>query len=688
MPRNNSDKPKKKSDKNPRKLKKADHLHEFPDLFDFDSAHPDSNWPHSYEEDRDPPEDLKGVLNLRDLSTSPSTIRGIFYMSSMYNDINKKSGGSTQLHRACKRGETEKVRNLLLLGADVNIKDDENETALLVALRYLKTDLVCILLDYYDTDFDVKDAQQNTPLHLILINFEAQGFKELFPLILAKTSDINAKNEKGNTPLLLAIHDRNYYAAQVLLQAGANINAPNNHRETPLRWACIIAHEEVVQLCLSHGADTDVTDRTGNTPLHHAAHSGQKEICEMLVENGANLRIKNHQGQIPLDMCSNPVVRKLLEDYDPRSKSWKSMIDISEVEVNFKAKTIGEGQFGKCYKGYLHGTPVAVKVLKVSTMSDYVIQSFHHEVGVAADIRHPNVVLFLGASVCLNESTLCIITEYLPQGSLRCLLNNHFSAEEVPWILLKRLATTTARGLAWLHSRRPVVLHRDLHSGNILITDTFECKVGDFGMSEIQGEIQTQPLIMYRRIIAPEVRNREQPFNKKSDVFSFGLVLYELLFPNRKATHILANSLPEILEDGQKTRRPYQADMLLDYIHWNLAGILHRRDLIVQIQGACAFDPKDRPSFEEILEPLEKMKERPLGQSARRTCDDGFSVEKLKSSLTSSYSAPHLVLQDPSKELALCNGYNHNWCEEPFLLDEDEEVIGHYSTTNFEFDDF
>jgi serine/threonine protein kinase len=127
-----------------------------------------------------------------------------------------------------------------------------------------------------------------------------------------------------------------------------------------------------------------------------------------------------------------------------------------------------------------------------------------------SDIKHPNVLLFLGA--CNESSHLSIISgtkaifslltciEYLPIGSLRRYLDK----DTIRWSQILKFAVSTARGMAWLHSRSPVVLHRDLHSNNILVTDNLECKVADLGLSQIQGQKYLSSTI-YKRIVAPEI---------------------------------------------------------------------------------------------------------------------------------------------------------------------------------------
>eukprot|EP01103_Thecamoeba_quadrilineata_P003029 TRINITY_DN12863_c0_g1_i1.p1 TRINITY_DN12863_c0_g1~~TRINITY_DN12863_c0_g1_i1.p1 ORF type:complete len:566 (+),score=97.09 TRINITY_DN12863_c0_g1_i1:43-1740(+) len=368
--------------------------------------------------------------------------------------INDKIGGLTELHRACIRGDPQMVQKLLGEGADAWLTEDRNkETPLHLALRHSKLEIARYLLQHTQslrlfgatafTQTLPQDGHNNSPLHSLLlynsphtsnspnITLSNSGnnittspiisqpvgdpalLNEIFTLVLEwarkDKAAINGKNDKGNTPLMIAVLER-WQATYVgrLVRAGAEVNVvcgsaaslgPN--RDTPLKAAVATGHLPLVEACLSRSPLH--SDRSCKSPLHVAAEFGYTAICEFLIKHGADLRAKNSQGQTPLECCSNLVTRKLLEDYDPRSKSWKSMIEISEIEISFSSPPIGEGQFGKCYKGKLHGTPVAIKVLKVPTMSESTIQSFHHEVGVASDIQHPNVVLLLGACVCQQK---------------------------------------------------------------------------------------------------------------------------------------------------------------------------------------------------------------------------------------------------------------------------------------------
>jgi len=228
---------------------------------------------------------------------------------------------------------------------------------------------------------------------------------------------------------------------------------------------------------------------------------------------------------------------------------------------------------------------VAVKVLKVKNVNDSIMQSFNHEVGLMSDIKHPNVLLFLGA--CVLDQFLCIITEYLPVGSLRDYLDRHTPK----WSQILKFAITTARGMAWLHSRTPVVLHRDLHTNNILVTENLECKVADLGLSQIQGQKHLSTM-MYKRIIPPEILKGEM-CSKQSDVFSFGLILYELLTGGKKADH---SSIKQLSNFSKLTFGPDAETGVNTYIEL--------------FKSCTSQSPENRPLFEDILECLDVLQDK------------------------------------------------------------------------------
>ena len=138
------------------------------------------------------------------------------------------------------------------------------------------------------------------------------------------------------------------------------------------------------------------------------------------------------------------------------------------------------------------------------------------------NIRHPNIVLFLGA--CIKPPKLCIVLEFCENGSLWSLL--HYSKTDLPWKIRKRIAIDISRAVNYLHLLAPQILHRDIKSLNVLLDHKYSAKLADFGWARIKETSMTGKIGTYQWM-APEVISCNA-YTEKADVYSFGIVMWEL----------------------------------------------------------------------------------------------------------------------------------------------------------------
>ncbi|KAI3913497.1 hypothetical protein MKW98_003976 [Papaver atlanticum] len=262
--------------------------------------------------------------------------------------------------------------------------------------------------------------------------------------------------------------------------------------------------------------------------------------------------------------------------------------DISLNNLTFGAQ-LGRGSCATVYRGLWCGTDVAIKVLFNFEHSDNLLMqhSFRQEVLLMKRLRHPYVVLFMGAVT--SPKNLCIVTEFLPRGSLFQLLRRH-TTTTLDWRRRVLMALDIARGMNYLHRHNPLIVHRDLKSSNLLVDKTWRVKVGDFGLSRLKHAtyLTTSTGNGTPQWMAPEVI-RNEPADEKSDVFSFGVVLWEL--STLKIPWSDLNSMQVIAAVGfmdQRNEIPKDTDPL-----W--ASLIER---------CWHSDPKCRPTFEEVLEKL------------------------------------------------------------------------------------
>ncbi|CAL9027741.1 unnamed protein product [Prunus brigantina] len=203
--------------------------------------------------------------------------------------------------------------------------------------------------------------------------------------------------------------------------------------------------------------------------------------------------------------------------------------EVLEITKNFQT-AIGKGGFGIVYHGYMKdGTQVAVKMLSPSSSQGP--REFQTEAELLMRIHHRNLASFVG--YCDDADNLALIYEYMPNGNLRGCLSDSDRSTRMTWEMRLRIAIDAAQGLEYLHHGcKPPIVHRDVKTANILLSENLEAKIADFGLSKVfpsDNEPDVVTTVMGTAgYLDPEYYNCQR-LNEKSDVYSFGVVLLELI---------------------------------------------------------------------------------------------------------------------------------------------------------------
>ncbi|XP_038706230.1 probable LRR receptor-like serine/threonine-protein kinase At1g05700 isoform X2 [Tripterygium wilfordii] len=230
-------------------------------------------------------------------------------------------------------------------------------------------------------------------------------------------------------------------------------------------------------------------------------------------------RIKRKQGQ---------VTRSKQEDaIKPKTRQF-TYSEVVRITDNFST-VIGEGGYGKVYLGTMRdASQVAVKMLSSSSYQGY--KEFQAEVQHLMLVYHRNLVSLVGYSD--DRGNKALIYEYMSNGNLRQHLSVN-NGDVLSWIMRLEIAIDAANGLEYLHNGcKPPIIHRDLKTSNILLNESMQAKIADFGLSrsfatENDSHVTTLPAGR-PGYLDPEYQSTGN-FNKKSDVYSFGIILLELI---------------------------------------------------------------------------------------------------------------------------------------------------------------
>ncbi|CAN1189083.1 L-type lectin-domain containing receptor kinase IX.1 [Linum perenne] len=223
-----------------------------------------------------------------------------------------------------------------------------------------------------------------------------------------------------------------------------------------------------------------------------------------------------------------------------------SFKELARATNNFNERDnkLGEGGFGKVYKGYLKdkegGGKLLIAVKRVSRKSSQGMKEFAAEVKIISRLRHRNLVQLIGW--CNEKKELLLVYEFLPNGSLDFHL---FQQKEKSWLLnwemRYKIAKGLASGLLYLHEEwEQCVVHRDIKSSNVMLDSNFNAKLGDFGLARLVDHdkgSQTTLLAGTMGYLAPECAITGKA-SRESDVFSFGVVLLEIATARRPAVKV------------------------------------------------------------------------------------------------------------------------------------------------------
>lgn len=266
----------------------------------------------------------------------------------------------------------------------------------------------------------------------------------------------------------------------------------------------------------------------------------------------------------------------------------ESESELEDCEIAWSDLTlreqVGEGSCGTVYHGIWFGSDVAVKVFTNQEYTTELLEDFRKEVAIMRRLRHPNVLLFMGA--VYSPRHLSIVTEFLPRGSLFRLL--HKNTQRMDWRRRLSMIIDVARGMNYLHHRNPPIVHRDLKSSNLLVDKNWTVKVGDFGLSRMKHTtyLTSNSGKGTPQWMAPEVLRNELS-NEKSDVYSFGVILWEL-------------ATEQIPWEGFNAM---QVVGIVGFMDHRLDIPEHLDPKLVSVMQDCwRSDPDSRPSFKEILE--------------------------------------------------------------------------------------
>ncbi|KAK1660870.1 hypothetical protein QYE76_049029 [Lolium multiflorum] len=281
--------------------------------------------------------------------------------------------------------------------------------------------------------------------------------------------------------------------------------------------------------------------------------------------------------------------------------------ELLEATSNFSEENkLGEGGYGTVYKGQLpEGLEVAVKRLASHSGQGFI--EFQNELQLIAKLQHMNLVRLLG--YCSREEEKILVYEYLPNKSLDYFIFDENKRALLDWSKLVAIIEGIAHGLLYMHKHsRLLVIHRDLKPSNILLDSEMNPKISDFGLAKIFSSNDTEGDTTRRVVgtygyMAPEYASKGI-FSVKSDVFSFGVIILEILSGKQNSGHQQCGDFINLLGHAWQL---WEDGKWIDLVDASLVPYSHSAKMVrcINIALLCVQENAvDRPTMGDVVSML------------------------------------------------------------------------------------